>query len=169
MRPGGLSGTTKDGVDPLEMSCFRSMFNCATIFVLMRLKYEKRVFDEVPRRFYKSLVIRSLSGTSAFICMTYGVSFLPITIFQTLFYTMPFFIAILSYFILKDKFVRVELGAMVFCFVGVIILINTKEDDKQKNSEYYFIGVIITIYFSFAASVVQVLTRYMKETHFSVI
>ena len=81
MRPGGLSGTTKDGVDPLEMSCFRSMFNCATIFCIMKFKYQKSVVDEVPKRLYKPLVIRSLAGTTAFICMTYGVKFLPIAIF----------------------------------------------------------------------------------------
>jgi len=102
MRPGGLSGTTKDGVDPLEMSCFRSMFNCTTIFLLMKFKYKKSVIEEVPKRLYKTLVIRSLAGTSAFICMTFGVSFLPIAIFQTLFFIMPFWITILSYFILKE-------------------------------------------------------------------
>ena len=81
MRPGGLSGTTKDGVDPMEMSCFRSMFNCATIFCLMKFKYRKSVIDEVPKRLYKALLFRSFAGTTAFISFTFGVKFLRITIF----------------------------------------------------------------------------------------
>jgi drug/metabolite transporter (DMT)-like permease len=171
MRPGGLTGTTKEGVDPLEMSCFRSMFNCITIYLLMKFKYEKSVILEVPKELYKPMVIRSLAGTTAFISMTYGVSYLPITIFETLFYTMPFFISIMSYYILKEQFSKVEHGAMVLCFIGVVILLQTKHDEENELTwtKNYLAGAILTLYFSLANSLVVVLTRYMKEIHFSVI
>ena len=99
-----MSGQTKDGVDPLEMSCFRSMFNCVIIFCLMKFKYKKSVINEVPKRLYKALLFRSLAGTTAFIAFTFGVKFLPITIFQVLFYLMPFWITILSFVILNESF-----------------------------------------------------------------
>ena len=128
MKPGGLHNVNADtynGVDPLEMSCFRSMFNCITIWILMKCKF-RRCITEVPKKLWPALLSRSLAGTTAFIGMTFALSFLPIAIFQTLFYTMPFFISILSYFILKEPFNKKEILAMIICFSGVILLINTK-------------------------------------------
>ena len=83
MRPGGLHGRDKEhynGVDPLEMSTLRISFNAFTSLSILTFKYNKKVTD-FPRHLYKTMAVRSTLGVFAFVFMTYGVSYLPISIF----------------------------------------------------------------------------------------
>jgi drug/metabolite transporter (DMT)-like permease len=102
MKPGGIDNRdpeTYAGVDPFELSCFRTIFNCCTTFFVMTFLY-KRKANDVPKNMYLTLLIRSLAGFIGFVSMTISVQWLPISIFTTVFNTMPFFISILSYFVL---------------------------------------------------------------------
>jgi drug/metabolite transporter (DMT)-like permease len=151
MRPGGLSGEnyeTYDGVDPFEMSCFRTIFNCCVTYIVMTFRYKKSMF-EVPRRLYATLMCRSQAGMLGFIAMTYAISYLPVSIFNTLLNTCPFFISILSYFVLNEKLQKIELLAMMISFIGVITLVNTKTEASEKVKVFngkYFLGVILAMF-----------------------
>ena len=48
IRPGGYNGRNPDtfnGVDPIEMSCFRTIFNCFIMFNIMHFKYDKSIYE----------------------------------------------------------------------------------------------------------------------------
>ena len=55
---------------------------------------------EFPSHLGKFMMFRSFIGMIAFVSMTYGAGYLPISIFQIMTDTSPFFISIASYFIL---------------------------------------------------------------------
>ena len=105
MRPGGLHNRNPDhynGVDPLEMSFLRITFNACTTFLILKFKYKKSIL-EFPVHLRKTIITRSMCGLFGFVFMTYGVSYLPATIFYMIQNTSVFFVSILSYFILNEK------------------------------------------------------------------
>ena len=83
MRPGGLHNRDPEhyfGVDPLEMSFLRILFNAISSFFILKYKFNKNITD-FPKHLYKTMTVRSIFGMFAFVFMTYGVSYLPISIF----------------------------------------------------------------------------------------
>ena len=104
IRPGGLEQINIDnynGIDPFEMSCFRTLFNCTSTFFIMTFKYGRKCTD-VPKHLYGYLLLRSVFGMLGFIALTFSIAYLPISIFNTLLNTTPFFTSIVSYYILGE-------------------------------------------------------------------
>ena len=159
------------GVDPLELSCLRTCFNCVTTFLIMTLWYKHHP-REFPSHLVKFMASRSFIGMIAFVSMTYGVGYLPISIFQIMTNTSPFFISIASYFILSEKLKKREFIGIIFAFIGVIIIVTNKaEGTSQRKAfdKYYLLGILLTLVYASFFGTVQVLTRRMREVHFTVI
>lgn len=60
---------------------------------------------------------------------------------------------------------------MVGSFVGVLILVNTKIEGHESTKSFdrfYLLGIILAVFEALSCSVVFVVTRKMKEVHFSV-
>ena len=90
--------------------------------------------------------------------MTYGVSYLPISIFQIITNTMPFWVSIVSFFVLKEKLLPRELVGLVIAFIGVLIIVSAKTENENKNmkafDKNYFLGILLTfLYASFFSTV----------------
>ena len=159
-----------NGIDPFEMSYFRTIFNCTTTFFVMKFKYGKNC-TEVPKKLYFYLFLRSMFGMAGFVALTFSIAYLPISIFNTILNTGPFYVSILSYYILGEVLKKREFGGMVICFLAVCLLVNTKTDGNEVSrpfDKYYFFGVILAIFEAFSVAVVFVITRKMKEVHFTV-
>ena len=128
MKPGGIDGRNIDtyrGVDPIEMSCFRTMFNCFITFNIMHFKYGKSI-EEFPMYKYKIMLYRCYCGVTGFIAGAYSISFVPITVYSLMMNTRPFHVNILSYIFLGVVLLKRELFGMFVCFIGVIIFITGK-------------------------------------------
>ena len=62
--------------------------------------------------------------------------------------------------------------ALLFCFAGVLILIDTKTESSDSFNAFngmYFIGVLLALFDAASLSIVQVSTRRMKEVNFTVL
>jgi drug/metabolite transporter (DMT)-like permease len=71
---------------------------------------------------------RNFVGILGFTALLYSAKNLPIFISQTIFNIAPFWAAIMSYFINKEKITLVTFVAMVGCFAGVVILGLSKQN-----------------------------------------
>jgi len=60
--------------------------------------------------------------------MAYGLVFLPVSITTIIINTTPFWVAILSFLILKDKLKRFEVFCMIGCFIGIITITVWREN-----------------------------------------
>ena len=138
IRPGGGLMQVKpyyNGVDPFEMSFFRTIFNFTFTFLLTKLWY-KRNFTDIPKDLYPSLFIRSFFGMTSFVTLTFSTAYLPLSISVTIANTSSFFILILSYFLLREKLRFREFLCMVLGFCGMAILLHTKINGDKKYQSF---------------------------------
>ena len=136
----------------------------------MKFKYGRKC-TEVPKNLYFYLFLRSMFGMAGFIALTFSIAYLPISIFNTILNTGPFWVSILSYYILGETLLKREFAGMMVCFLAVMVLINTKTDGNEVSrpfDRFYLLGVILAIFEAFSVAVVFVVTRRMKEVHFTV-
>ena len=82
----------------------------------------KHVINDVPRKYWKLLLVRCIAGTLGFTCLVYSVQAIPLFISIIIFNTTPFIASILGYFFLGDKVSKVEIKLMLGCFIGVVAL-----------------------------------------------
>jgi drug/metabolite transporter (DMT)-like permease len=136
----------KHGVDPIELSLYRMIINSFFTFIAMHFKFNKKATD-VPRKYWKDLYIRSLTGLTAFTCMVLSTKWLPITILTLLHALLPFFASVNSYLILGEVLEKIEFLGMIISFCGVVILVNSKTESKNDitSSNYYHIGLLVGI------------------------
>jgi drug/metabolite transporter (DMT)-like permease len=128
MRPGGFDGRDMEtfrGVDPVEMSCFRTMFNCTVSFFIMKFGYGKSL-SQFPKHYFKFMMMRCFCGVTGFVSGTYSISFVPITVYSVLLNTSPFHVNVLSYFFLNETLKKRDFIGMFLCFIGVVIFVNGK-------------------------------------------
>ena len=62
--------------------------------------------------------------------MLFSVKLLPITISNTITNTTPFLVAILGYFLLKEKITNMDIVGLIGSFVGVVIFVMDKQSEK---------------------------------------
>ena len=85
---------------------------------------------------------------TSFVCMTYGVGYLPISIFQIIMSTGPFFVSIASYFILSEKLLKREFIGLIFAFLGLVIIVTNKAKGNEQRKEFdrfYILGIFLTL------------------------
>ena len=92
--------------------------------------------------------------------------------------TAPFWVAILSYFLLKTRLKIKDGVLMIGCFTGVVLLALSKystneeqdsDDPKVVTNFEYMIGIILLTVLAIGYSIVSVISRMLKDVHFSVI
>ena len=68
------------------------------------------------------MVLRSIFGSLGFVGMAYNLTLLPMAVIMIIYQTNPFWNSLLSYLINGDKVQKIEIVAMVICFIGVVII-----------------------------------------------
>ena len=71
----------------------------------------------------KQHVSRGVAGTMGILLFFYAITHLPLATAVTLNYTSPIFLALLSFFVLKERISRQTIAILVLGFVGVAILL----------------------------------------------
>lgn len=84
------------------------------------------MINDVPKKYWKLLLVRCIAGTLGFTCLVYSVKAIPLFISIIIFNTTPFIASILGWFFLGDKVSKTELKLMIGCFIGVLALAGAK-------------------------------------------
>jgi drug/metabolite transporter (DMT)-like permease len=81
-----------------------------------------------PYRGYniRLLVIRGLTGATAFISLVIAIRLLPVSTAMVIFYAFPAFSAIFSFFIYGDRISKAEMGCIATVIIGIGVLLDFK-------------------------------------------
>ena len=77
----------------------------------------------------KILLIRAVLGYLVTLLINACLTMIPFSLLVILFQTSPFWTSVLSYFINGEPIYRIEILGMVLCFIAVIIITMSEEDD----------------------------------------
>ena len=162
----------------LDLCFIRSLVNISAACINIRL-FGKHILKDVPAGKFKIIGMRSIIGLFGFISIIYSLSVLPLTIVTIVFNTTTFWTGILAYYFLGDKVTKIEIFFMLAVFVGVILISITKHVDDEKpekdgaknvvSSASFTFCVLAVFYTSWSYSAISILTRKLKEVHFSLI
>jgi drug/metabolite transporter (DMT)-like permease len=89
----------------------------------------KHVFNDVPEKFKLLLTFRGAVCLAACVCLIWGVGTIPLFIMTVIINTRPFWLSLMSYFILKESVTRSEFICLTGCFIGVVIIALSKIDN----------------------------------------
>ena len=94
----------------------------------------------------------------------YAYLFLPLTIWYVLLCTLPFMLAIISYFAYGEKMGLASVFAAILSFVAIVVLAlaNPASDNEAENMNYV-LGVILCLISVLAICLVVLTTRQMQD------
>jgi multidrug transporter EmrE-like cation transporter len=113
--------TMHQGIEVIDLVFVRVCINFLSSLGTVRYS-GKHVINDVPRKYWKLLLIRCIAGTLGFTCLVYSVKTIPLFIGIIIFNTTPFIASILGYYFLGDKVSKTEMKLMIGCFIGVLAL-----------------------------------------------
>lgn len=128
-----LSQTDNTGINLWEFSFFRSLFLTLTAALLIKRK-NKEVFY-IPPECYGLLFYRCLVGFCTFFLLTVPLRLIPLSVFQSVLSTVPFWIALLSFIMFKQKVECYKWITMIVAYVGIII-VSWATPSKTGSGEY---------------------------------
>ena len=177
-----LQGLFKDlqltfGMSIVEITFLRTATTLVGACILIAI-FKKNPFTEVDRGDLVPLLFRSLASSCASIIVPKAVLYLPITIFQTMVNLTPFISGILACIFLGEKLALVQILCMTLCFGGIVIVAFggdvdeaeiSSETDVQLTFDDYQKGLLLSCACIMLFSTSAVLTRRVREVHFSVV
>ena len=104
------------------------------------------------------LLLRGLTGTLAFFFLLKSIVMIPLSNAMVLFYTFPLFATFFSFFLLKERFKRLEIILTLVGMIGIYILIN-------PSSHTYTIGHMFGLLAGCFAGFTVVLIRKLRKTN----
>ena len=122
------------GVSVIEFWFFSNLF--VTIASSLQLLYKKmNPFKGITKTILKDIIIRTVSGQSAFILLFQSVTLLPISTSNILFNLYPFWINILACVLLRERLRIVDILGIVICFGGVIMIAVSKNKQAEEAAQ----------------------------------
>lgn len=120
----------------MQKAFFRNGIAAIVIsFVLIRSEEKFHIL----KTSYRDIFFRCLFGTTGLICNFYAIDKLAIADANILNKLSPFVALIMSYFILKEKANKIEIGSVVVAFIGAVFII---KPSFNLHSYYAFIGML---------------------------
>lgn len=120
----------------MQKAFFRNGIAAVVIsFVLIRSEEKFHIL----KTSYRDIFFRCLFGTTGLICNFYAIDKLAIADANILNKLSPFVALIMSYFILKEKANKIEIGSVVVAFIGAVFII---KPSFNLHSYYAFIGML---------------------------
>lgn len=116
----------------------------------------QRGFTDLKSDRYIFLIGRALFGTAASFCYTISMHYIPIVNGTLLFNTAPLFIPLFATLFLKEKIARNTWIAVLFGFIGVIIIIKPTEAIFTQPGN--FIAIFSGIFLAIAYLLMKLLT-----------
>lgn len=111
---------------PTAQKVFSRNFISMLIAGSIVLYNKKPLFGE--RKNLKYLLIRSTLGTAGMLAYFYSIDHLLLSDSSMLNKLNPFFVSIFAFFILKEKFSRIQIPALFIAFTGAIFIIKPEFD-----------------------------------------
>ena len=120
----------------MQKAFFRNGIAAIVIsFVLIRSEEKFHIL----KTSYRDIFFRCLFGTTGLICNFYAIDKLAIADANILNKLSPFVALIMSYFILKEKANKIEIGSVVVAFIGAVFII---KPSFNLHFYYAFIGML---------------------------
>lgn len=118
--------------------------------------------------------IRSAISLYIQYCLYFSLRYINIGLWSIIFNCGPFCSLILSYLLLKEKLLLIEEVNMMVCFIGVVLVIlSSKNDAKEPNTEVSLLKYILAITLCFSAavctSIVGVIVKTIKNVNIHLI
>ena len=76
--------------------------------------------------------------------MFYGLKFIPVTKSNLIFNLNPLIIAVVAYFVLKEKITMLNVYALIGASVGVL-LFNVHKNETKDVSDLYYVGILMVL------------------------
>lgn len=152
----------------MDLCLARTLINLLFSIVILNIS-GKNVIKDVPRQAFPLIILRSTTGLIGFTTLVYSIEILPLFIFQIIYNTSPFWTGILAYIFVKEDISKIQIFCMFGCFVGVVFLSVSKSNlfkQEDVNNKFVF-GLLMVFITAWAHSAQAVITRKLKEVHFS--
>ncbi len=131
---GALAKILSEDLSALEIVFFRNLIG--VIFILLMLKHTPGTFS---KNHLGSLILRGVLGFSAMIMFFYTITTIPLGVAITLNKTSPFFVAVLAFWLLRERASRTSIMALFIGFFGVILI--TKPQGMFIDYDH-FLGIL---------------------------
>ena len=138
---------------------------------LFEMYGERRSILEVPEACRKTLVIRCVVGSAAFLMTTEALKLIPLSFFTMIINTSPFLTAILQFFWINERVANYEIVSMVGCYGGIMLLSAPSLFSGQSSAQstQYTNGIVLTAVSAFFVAVIFVATNKLKAVNYQII
>lgn len=142
---------------PVEVTFFRNIFSLIALFIV--LLYFRKLHLLKTQRPWAHL-IRSAIGTAGIVMGAWAVSIMSLAETTILLFTSPLWTVLLAYPLLGEKFGLFRLSAVLFGFIGIIIVAN-----PTSNADVIpLYGILIGLSWGFASGCVDITLRWLGKT-----
>lgn len=121
------AAAAKFGFNSGELVFWRMSFAAVVLGIMAKARG-----DTFATPHWKTHLNRSVVGTTAMFCLFYAVMHLPLATGVTLSYTSSIFLAVFSFFILKERIAFYTQAVLLFGFFGVVLLLNPSFKGGQE-------------------------------------
>ena len=101
--------------------------------------------------------LRSINSAFLVLCMFYGLKHIPLAEFVSLTFSVPFFVALLSPWLLKENTSKQVWAATIAGFIGVMLIL-------RPTADHFHIAHVTTLLMSFFVSLMLMSARYLSTT-----
>ena len=120
------------GVSVLEFFLWRNVFNLFASFIVVKI--HKVDVREVTNRQLMWIVLRAVVGNTCFVMINYSLTLNSMSIQSILFQTNPFWTSIMAVFLLRENVKLYEYIAMGICFLGVVGIAISKQQQQTTQT-----------------------------------
>jgi drug/metabolite transporter (DMT)-like permease len=140
-----------------QLLVFRNVFAIIPLIILILFSQDNsKIFKDLNKKFITVCLIRGLCFTGVNVFFFISVINMQYAIAMTLTFASPFFIALLSIFILKDKVGIYRWSAIVIGFFGVVMIM-------KPTSDVFVIYSIFPILVAFCWSLSMIVLKFIPE------
>ena len=107
----------------MQVLFLRAIVSTMISFALMNVHFVQIMFTSIPRSSYSNLAVRCAQGLVSFYFIYYALRYLPLVFVSLVMNLSPITTAIMSYCILGEKLSKLDIGILIVCLGGMIVLI----------------------------------------------
>lgn len=101
----------------------------------------------------KTYLVSGIFGTSATLCLMYGIQYIPLANVTALGYMEKILLVIIGVLYFKEKINLKKTTAVIFSFFGAIILVLPKLNLDNFNTHYYFIFAAVLLWLLYCLTI----------------
>ncbi len=149
---GGFVKTLGETIPPLEITFFRNVFG---VFIILTIFLKNPPKNRGGKPFL--LFFRGFMGFLALLAFFYDMAYIPLSEAVTYNKTSPLFLAFFSWVFLKEKLPKSAVFALVFGFLGIVLIAKPEGGSFDK---YDLLGIFSGIGAALAYTSIRELRKY---------